>query len=113
VLPTLNIDLGELPDEPDALFAAAQLANVACGGHAGDRESMERCLRLARDHGVAVGAHPGLPGQHGRAATFYARAVLAVTQLPSGERVRQSSTIDALLPFSFRYDPATKGQPAG
>jgi cytidine deaminase len=39
--------------------------------------------------------------------------VLAVTQLPSGERVRQSSTIDALLPFSFRYDPATKGQPAG
>jgi UPF0271 protein len=57
----LNIDLGELAGEPEALYASAQIANIACGGHAGDEASMqeavERCLR----HGTAVGAHPSYP----------------------------------------------------
>src|ERR1041385_1844039 len=34
-------------------------ANIACGGHAGDRESMEACARLAKSNGVRLGAHPG------------------------------------------------------
>lgn len=36
-------------------------ANVACGGHAGDPDVMAATVRLAREHGVAVGAHPGYP----------------------------------------------------
>ena len=36
-------------------------ANVACGYHAGDPAVMRDTVRLARDAGVAVGAHPGLP----------------------------------------------------
>jgi len=36
-------------------------ANVACGFHAGDPGVMRETVRLARAHGVAVGAHPGLP----------------------------------------------------
>jgi UPF0271 protein len=36
-------------------------ANVACGFHAGDPGVMRRTVRLAREHSVAVGAHPGLP----------------------------------------------------
>ena len=35
--------------------------NVACGGHAGDTESMARTVRAAIANGVAVGAHPGYP----------------------------------------------------
>ena len=54
----LNIDAGELEDEPEAIFALAQVVNIACGGHAGDEASMgkalERCARL----GAAPGAHP-------------------------------------------------------
>ena len=34
-------------------------ANIACGGHASDPETMFRTLELARDNGVNVGAHPG------------------------------------------------------
>jgi UPF0271 protein len=34
-------------------------ANIACGFHAGDPESMRSTVALARTHGVAVGAHPG------------------------------------------------------
>ena len=36
-------------------------ANIACGYHAGDPAVMRATVRLARAHGVAVGAHPGLP----------------------------------------------------
>jgi UPF0271 protein len=36
-------------------------ANVACGYHAGDPGVMRRTVRMARDQGVAVGAHPGFP----------------------------------------------------
>jgi len=36
-------------------------ANVACGLHGGDPLVMERTVRLAREHGVGIGAHPGFP----------------------------------------------------
>src|SRR5678815_552393 len=36
-------------------------ANVACGFHAGDPMVMTSTIKLASDHNIAVGAHPGLP----------------------------------------------------
>jgi UPF0271 protein len=36
-------------------------ANVACGFHGGDPATIRKTVRLAVDHGVAVGAHPSLP----------------------------------------------------
>jgi len=36
-------------------------ANIACGFHAGDPRVMYRTVKLAKDHGVGVGAHPGYP----------------------------------------------------
>jgi UPF0271 protein len=62
----LNADLGESfgawPMGQDAaLMAVITSANVACGAHAGDPGTMRRTVRLARAHGVAVGAHPGFP----------------------------------------------------
>lgn len=63
--PPLNVDLGELPDEPEALWALADLANVACGGHAGDEASMRRALQRCRRHGTAAGAHPSYPDRAG------------------------------------------------
>src|SRR5512133_1359086 len=36
-------------------------ANIACGYHAGDPRIMNRTVKLARENGVAVGAHPGYP----------------------------------------------------
>ncbi len=40
-------------------------ANIACGAHAGDPSVMRRTIRLAREAGVAVGAHPGFPDLQG------------------------------------------------
>jgi UPF0271 protein len=61
----LNVDLGELPGEPEALYACAHVANVACGGHAGDDASMQRAIELCAGHGVALGAHPSYPDREG------------------------------------------------
>ena len=35
--------------------------NVACGYHAGDPIVMDKTVAMAKEHGVAVGAHPGFP----------------------------------------------------
>jgi UPF0271 protein len=62
----LNSDLGE-SFGPWTMGADAEMlklvssANVACGGHASDPETMYRTLVLARENGVVVGAHPGYP----------------------------------------------------
>jgi len=61
----LDIDLGEIEGEPEALYACAHLANVACGGHAGDRASIERARELAVAHGTRLGAHPSYPDRAG------------------------------------------------
>ncbi|WP_375418076.1 LamB/YcsF family protein [uncultured Hymenobacter sp.] len=62
----LNCDLGEsfgawtLGDDA-AILPFVTSANIACGFHAGDPAVMKRTVRLALRHGVAIGAHPGLP----------------------------------------------------
>lgn len=45
----------------DELLAIVTSANIACGFHAGDPNVMRRTVERAVQHGVAVGAHPGLP----------------------------------------------------
>lgn len=55
----LNCDLGEgYPHDAD-LMPLVTSANIACGYHAGDRDTMRRTVDLALEHGVAIGAHPG------------------------------------------------------
>ena len=57
----LSADLGEgAPDEPE-IWPLITSANVACGGHYGDVDSMTHAVRRARDLGVRVGAHPSYP----------------------------------------------------
>lgn len=59
----LNADLGELKDGSlaAAVMPLISSCNIACGAHAGNPESMRRTVRLAKKHGVAIGAHPGYP----------------------------------------------------
>ena len=75
----LNSDLGEsfgrwtLGHDAE-LMASITSCNIACGYHAGDPEVMRRTVRLAREHGVAIGAHPGLPDLVG-----FGRRAMSVT----------------------------------
>jgi UPF0271 protein len=45
----------------DELMTVISSANVACGFHAGDPVTMRSAVASAKRHGVAIGAHPGLP----------------------------------------------------
>ena len=56
----LNADLGEGAGHDTELFQLITSANIACGFHAGDAESMRHAIDHAQAHGVAVGAHPSL-----------------------------------------------------
>ncbi len=60
----LNSDLGEgygpwAMGDDAAMLGLVSSANIACGGHASDPETMFQTLRLAAERGVTVGAHPG------------------------------------------------------
>lgn len=66
----LNSDLGEgygpwLMGNDTQILECVTSANLACGGHASDPETMFRTLRLAADRGVTVGAHPGYSDREG------------------------------------------------
>jgi 5-oxoprolinase (ATP-hydrolysing) subunit A len=102
----LNADLGEgygpwtMGDDARILRCVTS-ANIACGGHAGDPETMYKTLRLAAELGVCVGAHPGYadregfgrrvipmaPAEAGRMVVAQVGALVALAQL-AGTQVR-------------------------
>jgi len=61
----LNADLGEGEACDAELLQVVSSCNIACGGHAGDAESIEATLREALARGVNVGAHPAYPDREG------------------------------------------------
>ena len=66
----INSDLGEafgpyVIADDEALMGVITSANVACGYHAGDPVVMDRTIRLAKEHGVDLGAHVGYPDRMG------------------------------------------------
>jgi 5-oxoprolinase (ATP-hydrolysing) subunit A len=66
----LNADLGEgygpwKMGDDSAMLDIVSSANVACGGHASDPETMFATLKLAQAKGIVVGAHPSYPDKEG------------------------------------------------
>ncbi len=68
--PEINCDMGEgfaiyqVCDDAE-MMKHIQIANVACGFHAGDASVMNRTVELAKANGVRVGAHPSFPDAQG------------------------------------------------
>jgi UPF0271 protein len=54
----LNADLGEGAGHDEELFELISSANIATGFHAGDSDTMHAAVSAAKEHAVAVGAHP-------------------------------------------------------
>jgi 5-oxoprolinase (ATP-hydrolysing) subunit A len=62
----LNCDMGELPEAiadgtQEALMRSITSVNIACGGHAGDEQTMRTTMEQALRSKLAIGAHPGYP----------------------------------------------------
>ena len=69
----INCDLGEKSrfhstENDPALLNIVNSANIACGYHAGDKETMEMVIKISKENNVSVGAHPSFndPENFGR-----------------------------------------------
>lgn len=75
----LNADLGESfgpwrMGNDEAILDVISSANVACGFHASDPAEMRKVVRMCRDKGVGIGAHPGFHDLQG----FGRRRILGI-----------------------------------
>ena len=102
----LNADLGEgfgplTMGDDAAMLNIVTTANIACGFHAGDPETMRRTIGLARERLVAVGAHPGYRDLMG----FGRRAQIGVT-------AHEIETLVAYQVGAFHAMASLAGHPA-
>lgn len=76
----LNCDLGEGCTTDEAIMPFISSANIACGYHAGDVDTIKQTLTLAKHYNVAIGAHPSYPDR----ANFGRKEMdLALTEIKS------------------------------
>jgi UPF0271 protein len=85
----LNADVGEGMNTDEALLAMVSSASIACGGHAGDADTIRSALTACKARGVRAGAHPG----------FADKANFGRTRLHVGADVLRSQLQAQLLLF--------------
>ena len=116
----LNCDMGEsfgawTMGQDAGVLAYVTSANIACGFHAGDPQTMRRTVAAAAARGVAIGAHPSLPDLAGfgrremrvsadevYAMTLYQTGALAAFARGAGTRLRH------VKPHGALYNMAAK-----
>ena len=57
----INVDVGEGLGNESLIMPYIASCNIACGGHAGDNETMRTVVKLAKLYSVKIGAHPSFP----------------------------------------------------
>ena len=116
----LNCDMGEsfgawtMGQDADVLRYVSS-ANIACGFHAGDPQTMRRTVAAAIERGVAIGAHPSLPDLAGfgrremrvsaeetHALTLYQIGALAAMACAAGARLHHVKPHGALYNMAAR-----------
>ena len=119
----LNCDMGELPEAiadgtQESLLPSFTSINVACGGHAGDEETMRVTIQQALRHNVSIGAHPGYPDRENFGRT---ELNLSATQIADSvfEQVRTLANIahqcgtrlTHVKPHGALYNQAVRNRP--
>ena len=118
----LNCDLGEGAGHDATLMPLVTSANLAGGAHAGDEATMRAACRLATEHGVGIGAHPGFEdradfGRREQPVTPEQAAMLVRTQVAAlaaiaGDKLRHVKLHGALYNQVSR-DPRLAAAVAG
>ena len=109
----LNADLGEGCANDQALLQLVSSANIACGFHAGDAQTMRQSVRWALQYGVAIGAHPSFPDREnfGRTRmqlppdTVYAQVVYQLGALAAIARA-EGGVMVHVKPHGMLYNQA-------
>jgi UPF0271 protein len=90
-----NSDLGEGAGTEMALMPLITSANIACGGHAGNENTMRATVELAIKNRVAIGAHPGYPDRE-----RFGRVAMDIPARELIESVRRQ--VDSLIAIASR-----------
>ena len=119
---SINCDMGEsfglyrLGDD-QAVMPYITHANVACGFHASDPVVMHRTVRLAKEHGVKVGAHPSLPDLQGfgrREMRMTPEEITAAVLYQAGALMaflrKESMTLSHIKPHGALYGMAQRDE---
>ncbi|MBF9184115.1 5-oxoprolinase subunit PxpA [Klebsiella pneumoniae] len=109
----LNADLCEGCANDQALLQLVSSANIACGFHAGDAQTMRQSVRWALQYGVAIGAHPSFPDREnfGRTRmqlppeTVYAQVVYQLGALAAIARA-EGGVMVHVKPHGMLYNQA-------
>ncbi len=117
----LNADVGEATDAAGieverALLSLVTSAHVACGGHAGNEETMSATVAAALACSVRVGAHPSYPDRAGvgREPMAIDRTALGESlsaQLRDLDRVCRAAgtSVESVKPHGALYEEVAKG----
>ena len=111
----LNCDMGEGIGNDVDIMPFISSANIACGYHAGDEETMNRTIELAMQYGVSIGAHPSFPDMEnfGRKEMYLDEQVLydiIVLQIQVLDTIAESAgiTIHHVKPHGALYNMGAK-----
>jgi UPF0271 protein len=113
----INADVGEGAGNESEIMRYLSSCNIACGGHAGDLETMTKVVKLAKRHRVKIGAHPSFPDKtnFGReemkmsAADLYSSLKMQIRAL---ENVLHSENLllNHIKPHGALYNLAVKNE---
>ena len=113
----LNCDVGEGMNNESSLMPYISTCSIACGGHAGDIESMTNAVSLALKNNVKIGAHPSYPDKEnfGRKSMIISNETLKktiVSQIKALEKIAQNSNskLSHIKPHGALYNDIAKNQ---
>lgn len=113
----INCDVGEGIGNEKDLFPHISSCNIACGGHAGDRNSMKTIVALAKLHNIKIGAHPSYPDRSnfGRISMKMSREALCDSiqeQLTNLQSICKEQGIDLchIKPHGALYNDVAKDE---
>jgi 5-oxoprolinase (ATP-hydrolysing) subunit A len=111
----INCDMGEGIGNDAAIMPFITSANIACGYHAGDEETIRTTIQLAMRHGVNIGAHPSFFDRENFGRTEMRTTPAAVYQLVTEQlllfkriAVAAGATIRHVKPHGALYNMAAR-----
>lgn len=111
----INADVGEGIGNESELIPLLSSCNIACGGHAGSLETMSKCVKLALENHVKIGAHPSFPDK-----TNFGRKVMTMSYSTLFEVIKnqidklvhvignEQATLNHIKPHGALYNLASK-----
>ncbi|WP_341865207.1 5-oxoprolinase subunit PxpA [Maribacter litoralis] len=113
----INSDVGEGVGNEKELFPMISSCNIACGGHAGSKETIRWCLELAKEFNVKVGAHPSYPDKEnfGRVSMSISdadliKSIQAQMQLFESVRSKLNTPLHHIKPHGALYNDIAKNE---